>query len=173
VKYLLVISLIAVSQLLPSQAFGQEAGLAFGNGAGFGMFVRGQKGVSLTGNAGIVPFINIIETDDEDVDISIYFPARFGLELGLPIREDENQRLAVVVGFSYDTLLREGIMTGMEFVPEVNGRFRLSAGVGIFPAAERELRRRYNKEHGTDFSSDQLRSPLAVFQPMLTMSVSL
>lgn len=168
------ISAAMILALSALSAFGQSAtprsGIALAGGTeyGFGLLgFGGGAGTRLEIGAGVSPVLYSPMIADSLVANYLYLPFAAGAKLIIPFDEFGAGR-TIKVGATYNWLLKLGFGGGIDF--PVNPRFRVAGGAMLYPQAEKELAKRYNRDHGTSFADSSFFAPMTTFQPFVGLT---
>jgi hypothetical protein len=155
-------------------AFGQATtprpGFALAGGTEYGFGLLGFGGGAQTRleiGAGISPLWFSPMIADSVVSNYVYLPYAIGAKVIIPFNEFGAGR-TIKVGATYNSLVKLGIGGGIDF--PVSPRFRVSGGAMVYPQAQKELVKRFNRDHGTSYADSSIYSPLTRFQPFFGLA---
>lgn len=168
----LFICFIYVFLFIASPSYAQ-VGLSVGTEYGLGLAAQvGTEAAQLEVAGGLLPLLFFaIVTFDDDI-LELFFPWTIGAKIIVrPNSWDEDNRIGIKFGLSYNTLLKTGFGGGVNYQMSKKPKVIASVGIMIYLKAKDELRKKINEDKGKNFSDDEFSAPLSFFQPFVSVSI--
>ncbi len=150
-----------------------QVGFSAGTEYGFGFVAHvGTEAATLELGGGLAPLLSFTDATFGDDIFKIYFPGTVGAKLSIRTKgSEEENRLGIKFGLSYNTLLKTGFGGGIDYKISKKPKVIVGSGAMIFPAAKDELRKQLNEDKGTNYTDDDFSAPTAFLQPFISISI--